>query len=204
MSSLSTEQAIRTRRAVKSFDAEHQMSAEEEQKLFDLARQAPSSFNIQHWRFVKVTDADQRAKLRAAAWNQSQVTDASLMLVICADLKAWEKNPARYWENAPEEIRAYLSNAILEFYRGREWLARDEAMRSVGLIAQTLMLAAKDMGYDSCPMIGCDIDAVGKLVNLPEDHAIGMLLAIGKGIAPPRDKGGYVPLEELIVENAFN
>jgi nitroreductase len=203
MSSLSTEQAIRTRRAVKSFDASHQMSAAEEQKLFDLAQQAPSSFNIQHWRFVKVTDPDQRAKLRVAAWNQAQVTDASLMLVICADLKAWEKNPTRYWENAPEEVRTYLSNAILEFYRGREWLARDEAMRSVGLVAQTLMLAAKDMGYDSCPMIGCDIDAVAELINLPDDHAIGMLLAIGKGITPARDKGGYLPLDEIVIENTF-
>jgi nitroreductase len=203
MSSLSTEQAIRTRRAVKNFDASHQMSAAEEQKLFDLAQQAPSSFNIQHWRFVKVTDPDQRAKLRAAAWNQAQVTEASLMLVICADLKAWEKNPARYWENAPEDVQAYLSNAILEFYRGREWLARDEAMRSVGLVAQTLMLSAKDMGYDSCPMIGCDIDAVAELVNLPDDHAIGMLLAIGKGITPARDKGGYLPLDEILLENSF-
>lgn len=203
MSSLSTEQAIRTRRAVKNFDASHQMSAAEEQKLFDLAQQSPSSFNIQHWRFVKVTDPDQRAKLRAAAWNQAQVTEASLMLVICADLKAWEKNPARYWEKAPEDVQAYLSNAILEFYRGREWLARDEAMRSVGLVAQTLMLSAKDMGYDSCPMIGCDIDAVAELVNLPDDHAIGMLLAIGKGITPARDKGGYLPLDEILLENSF-
>lgn len=200
---LQTEEAIRTRRAVKAFDPAHQMTPAEEERLFSLARQAPSSFNIQHWRFVKVTDPEQRQKLREAAWNQPQVTDASLFLVICADLKAWEKQPARYWQNAPGETRDFLVKAIGDFYRGREWLARDEAMRSVGLIAQTLMLAARDMGYDSCPMIGCDIDAVGRLVNLPEDHAVGMLLAIGKGIAPAREKGGFLPLSEIVVENAF-
>lgn len=203
MTQLATQEAIRTRRAVKSFDPAHKMSAAEEQKLFELAQQSPSSFNIQHWRFVKVSDPAQRQKLREAAWGQAQVTDASLFLVVCADLKAWDKQPARYWQNAPEDVRNYLVKAIGDFYRGREWLARDEAMRSVGLVAQTLMLAAKDMGYDSCPMIGCDLDAVGKLINLPADHAVGMLLAIGKGTAPAREKGGFLPLDEIVVENAF-
>lgn len=203
MTQLATQEAIRTRRAVKSFDPAHKMSAAEEQKLLELAQQSPSSFNIQHWRFVKVSDPAQRQKLREAAWGQAQVTDASLFLVVCADLKAWDKQPARYWQNAPEDVRNYLVKAIGDFYRGREWLARDEAMRSVGLVAQTLMLAAKDMGYDSCPMIGCDLDAVGKLVNLPADHAVGMLLAIGKGTAPAREKGGFLPLDEIVVENAF-
>lgn len=203
MSNLATQDAIRSRRAVKSFDPAHQMTAAEEAQLFALAQQAPSSFNIQHWRFVKVSDPAQRQKLREAAWGQAQVTDASLFLVICADLKAWEKQPERYWQNAPEDVRNYLVKAIGDFYRGREWLARDEAMRSVGMIAQTIMLSARDMGYDSCPMIGCDLDAVGKLVNLPADHAVGMLLAVGKATAPAREKGGFLPLADIVVENAF-
>ena len=203
MSKLATQDAIRSRRAVKSFDPAHQMTAAEEAQLFALAQQAPSSFNIQHWRFVKVSDPAQRQKLREAAWGQAQVTDASLFLVICADLKAWEKQPERYWLNAPEDVRNYLVKAIGDFYRGREWLARDEAMRSVGMIAQTIMLSARDMGYDSCPMIGCDLDAVGKLVNLPADHAVGMLLAVGKATAPAREKGGFLPLADIVVENAF-
>ncbi len=203
MTALATQDAIRARRAVKAFDPAHKMSAAEEQKLFELAQQSPSSFNIQHWRFVKVSDPAQREALRAAAWGQAQVTDASLFLVITADLKAWDKDPARYWQNAPAEVRDYLVKAIGDFYRGREWLARDEAMRSVGLVAQTLMLAAKDMGYDCFPFFGCDIVAVGKLINLPEDHAIGMLLAIGKGISPARDKGGFLPLDQIVVNDRF-
>lgn len=203
MTTLATQDAIRARRAVKAFDPVHRMTAEEEAQLFALAQQSPSSFNIQHWRFVKVADPAQRQALREAAWGQAQVTDASLFLVICADLKAWEKQPERYWQNAPADVRDYLVKAIGDFYRGREWLARDEAMRSVGLVAQTMMLAAKDMGYDSCPMIGCDIDAVARLINLPEDHAVGMMLAIGKGISPVRDKGGFLPLDQILVTDRF-
>lgn len=203
MPSLTTEEAIRQRRAVKHFDPAYKMTAAEEERLFELARQTPSSFNIQHWRIVKIESAAQRQKLREAAWDQAQVTDCSLMLVLCADTKAWEKDPARYWQTKPEDLRQATAKAITDFYKDRPWLARDEAMRSVGLMAQTIMLAAKDMGYDSCPMIGCDIDAVGKVVNLPDGYVLGMMIAVGKGVAPAREKGGFLPLSDIVVTDRF-
>ena len=58
------------------------------------------------------------------------------------------------------------------FHEGREWLQRDEAQRSIGMAMQTLMLAAKAIGYDSCPMIGFDIDKVAELINLPSDYVV--------------------------------
>jgi nitroreductase len=60
-------------------------------------------------------------------------------------------------------------------------LQRDDAQRSIGMAMQTLMLAAKSMGYESCPMIGFDIEKVAELINLPEDHVMGPMVAIGKG-----------------------
>ena len=54
----------------------------------------------------------------------------------------------------------------IELYRGKEQVQRDEAMRSCGIAAQTLMLAAKSMGYDSCPMDGFDFDKVAELIKL--------------------------------------
>jgi nitroreductase len=195
--------AIRGRRAVKQYDPNHTMSCEEGQKLFSLAVLAPTAFNIQNWRFVVVRDPELRQKIRAVAWNQSQVTDASLLVVLCADLKAWEKDPARYWRDAPPEVRAFMVPAIDQYYRGRDQVARDEAMRSCGIAAQTLMLAAKAMGYESCPMDGFDFDAVGKLINLPEDHAVAMFVAVGKGLEPARPRGGQLPLDEVVIENRF-
>jgi nitroreductase len=196
-------EAIRARRAVKAFDPAHRFTAEEEKQLFDLAQHTPSSFNIQHWRFVKVTDPALRQKIKEAAWGQAQVADASLLLVICADVKAWDKDPVRYWKNAPEPARTQVSGMIRPFYEGKEQLQRDEAMRSVGFVAQTLMIAAKGMGYESSPMIGFDSAKVAELIKLPKDHAIGMLLAIGKGIKPANPKSGTLPLSEILVENHF-
>ena len=196
-------EAIRQRRAVKHFDPNHRFSAEELKSLLDVAIQTPSSFNIQHWRIVNVTDPALRAQLREAAYDQAQVTDASLLFVVCADIKAWEKDPQRYWVNAPKEAQDILVPWIHPFYNDKEQLQRDEAMRSVGLMLQTLMIAAKAMGYDSCPMIGFDIDKVGQLIHLPADYAVGAMLVIGKGIQPAWPKPGFIPMDEMFVENHF-
>ena len=82
-------------------------------------------------------------------------------------------------------------------------MQRDEAQRSIGMAMQTLMLAAKSMGYESCPMIGFEHDAVAKLFGLPADHCIGPLLAIGKGTRDPWPKPGQLPLSEVVIIDRF-
>ncbi|MFP5344568.1 MAG: nitroreductase family protein [Gammaproteobacteria bacterium] len=200
---MDTVTAIESRRAVKQFDKNHRMTESEVAQLMSLAILSPTSFNIQNWRFVLVTDDEMRKKIRAVAWDQAQVTDASLLIVLCADLKAWEKNPDRYWKDAPKEARDFLVPAIDKYYRGKDQVQRDEAMRSCGIAAQTLMLAAKAMGYDSCPMDGFDFDAAGKLIQLPKDHVISMFVVVGKAVQPAWPRPGQLPLAEVIRYNHF-
>ncbi len=200
---METLEAIRSRRAIKHYDPNHQMTEQEVEKLMSLAMLAPTAFNIQNWRFVLVRDPELRKQVRAAAWNQAQVTDASLLVVLCADTKSWEKNPARYWVNAPKEVQSFLVPAIDQYYRGREQVQRDEAMRSCGIAAQTLMLSARAMGYDSCPMDGFDYDAVGKLINLPADHVVAMFVAIGKSTKEAWPRPGQLPMSEVVIKNRF-
>ena len=196
-------EAVKQRRAVKHYDPNHSMPKEDFDKIMAAALDAPTSFNIQNWRFVAARDQELRKKIRAAAWDQAQVTDASELLVICADVKSWAKSPERYWRDAPKEVQDFLVPAIGNFYEGREWIQRDEAMRSAGLVAQTIMLAAKELGYDTCPMIGFDQDETAKLIHLPEDHVICMFVAIGKAAQPARPKGGQLPLEEVLFVDTF-
>ncbi len=151
-----------------------------------------------------VRDPTLRAKIRKEHGNdQAQMTDASLLVILTADLHAWKKDPARYWRNAPQEVADLLVGWMGPFHEGRAWLQRDEAQRSIGMALQTLMLAARAMGYESCPMIGFDIEAVGKLIKLPEDHVMGPMVAIGKGTKDPWPKPGQLPLDELVFENGF-
>lgn len=196
-------EALEHRRAVKHYDASHEMSEEDFTALMDTVLKSPSSFNIQHWRIVDVQDKEMRQKIREAAWDQAQITEASKLLVLCADIKAWEKEPEQYWRDAPEEVQNMIVPMIKEFYDGREWIQRDEALRSVGILSQSLMLSAVEMGYDTCPMIGFDQDAVSEIVNLPDDHLIGMIMAIGKRAKEPFPHSGKVDKSKAIIANKF-
>jgi nitroreductase len=201
---MNTFDAIKERRSVKHYDPNHKLTDEEVNQLLSLAVLSPTSFNIQNWRFVVVKDSEVRKQIRAAAWDQAQVTDSSLLIVICADLKSWKDNPAQYWKNAPKEAQDFLVPAIGPFYEGKEQLQRDEAMRSCGIAAQTIMLAAKSMGYDSNPMIGFDPQKVAEIINLPKDHVISMLMVIGKQTKPAMPRGGQLPLDNVVFTDKFS
>lgn len=200
---MNTLEAITARRAIKHYDPTHRLTEAEIRQLFEAAMQSPTAFNIQHWRFVAVTDPEVRQQIRAVAWDQAQVTDASLLIVLCADKDAWKKDAGRYWKDAPQPVQDFLVPAIGGYYEGREQVQRDECMRSTGLAGMTIMLAAKAMGYDSCPMDGFDFDAVAKIINLPEDHLISFMIAVGKGTQPAWPKPGQLSYEEVVIPNTF-
>jgi nitroreductase len=201
---MNTIDAIQARRSVKHYDANYQFTDTEINELLSLAVLSPTAFNIQNWRFIVVKDQELRSKIRAAAWDQAQVTDASLFIVLCADLKSWKKQPNRYWANAAKEVQDFILPAIDGYYRNKEQVQRDEAMRSCGIAAQTLMLAAKAMGYDSCPMDGFDFEQVAKLIQLPDDHVIAMFVAIGKAVQTAQPRAGQLSFDEVVVENSFD
>ncbi len=196
-------EAIETRRSVKHFDPAHQFTDEEVARLISLAKLTPSSFNMQNYRFVLVRDPELRKQIRAVAWNQAQVTDASLLVILCADLTAHANNPQRYWAHAPQEVQDILVPALTPFYEGKPALIRDEGMRSTGLAGMTLMLAARGMGYDSCPMVGFDAVAVAKLIHLPDDHALSFMIAVGKQAMPAWPRGERLPDSEVVIHDRF-
>lgn len=197
-------EAIETRRAIKHFDPDHVMPEQDLQTLLRAGQRAPTAFNIQHTRFVVVRDPKLRAKIKEVSWNQAQVTDASLLVVVCADIKAWEKAPERYWRHAPEDVKGFMVGAIDGYYRNQEQSQRDEAMRSCGLAAQNLMLAAKGLGYESCPMDGFDFEAVADLIRLPEDHLISMFVVIGRGIQPAPPHPGPLATVDQVFYDQFS
>ena len=164
---------------MKHYDADHRMSDEEVHTL-TAAMQAPTAFNLQHWRFVNVQDPEIRKQIRAVAWDQAQVTDASLLLIMTGDEQSWSKEPSRFWKDAPQEVQDILVPAIDGYYKDQPDVQRDEVMRSCGIAGMTIMLAAKAMGYDSCPMDGFDFKAVAEIIKLPADHRIAFV-AVGKG-----------------------
>jgi nitroreductase len=200
---MDTFDAIAARRSVKKFDPEHALTSAEIEKLMQAVILSPTSFNIQNWRFVLITEPAQKQKMRAAGWNQEQFTHCSLLVVICGDRNAYRQGTERYWATAPEQMREMLVGMIQQYYDAHPEARRDENLRSGSLAAQTLMLAAKAMGYDSCPMVGFDFDAAAEIINLPPEHDIIMAVAVGKAVEPARTRGGQLPLAEVVRRDRF-
>jgi nitroreductase len=172
-------------------------------RLIQFAKPSRSAFNMHNYRFVLVLDAALRQQIRAVDWNQAQVTDASLPVIMCADLSALNENPARHWSHAPKAVQNVLVPALTPFSSGKRQLIRDEAMRSTGLAGMTLMLAACGLGYDSCPMVGFDAEAVAKLIKLPADHVISFMIAIGKPTQPAWPRGERLSDQEVVITTHF-
>lgn len=195
--------AIEARRAVKHYDSNHVLPEDDRRRLLSAAMLSPTSFNIQNWRFVDVRDPELRQEVREAAWGQAQVTEASMLVILCADLRSWANDANRYWRDAPDTVRESMIPMIREFYEGREQVQRDEAMRSAGIAAQTLMLAAKAMECDSCPMIGFDTAKVAELINLPPDHVVCMIVVIGKAVKPAWPRPGQLLFDDVVITDRF-
>lgn len=189
---------VESRRSIKYFDPAHRIQKDEINALLKLALLSPTAFNIQHWRFTIVQNTELREKIKKISFNQSQVTDASLLIVITGDLDAWRKNPKKYWRNADENTQNMMSSMIHDFYHHKDEMQRDEVMRSCGMAAMTIMLAAKNMGYDTCPMDGFDFDAVTELLELPKNQIPVMFVAVGKKLKNAWPRGGQLKLNEVV------
>jgi nitroreductase len=196
-------EAIETRRAIKKFDPTYKMSQIDVKKLMEHVILAPTSYNQQNWRFVISTDQDVKEKISIAARGQAQPKDGSLVVVLCGNMDAWKTEPLRYWKNHPSEKQETVKAALERKYDGNSQNLRDEAVRSCGMAAQTIMLAAKQMGLDSCPMVGFEYDELANVINLPENHMIVMMVVVGKRVQDASQRGGQLALDEVVFENSF-
>ena len=200
---MSVSEAIQKRRSIEQFDPDHSMTETQINELIEAAHLTPSAFNIQHWRFVNIASTELRQKFSAIAWHQPQILSASLLLLVCIDLKAWDKNPERYCAHSPAERQKNVVASIRGYYGSSAEAQRDEGFRSASMSAMTLMLKAKEMGYDSCALGGFNFEQAAQLVNLPDDHAICMLVAVGKKAAEPYPKEQQLALEEILFTDSF-
>ena len=190
-------EAIETRRSVKYYEPEHRLTEEELRRLVSAAMLAPSSFNIQNWQFVVCTDREVQTALCDASWNQVQVRDCAATIIIAGDLEAHNRHD-RFLRFAPEQVRTMFEGFVSGIYEGKATMLRDEACRSVGLAGMNLMLAARAMGYDSCPMIGYDPAKVTALLGLPDHCPPLLMLAIGAAKEPARPRLGLLDYHEVL------
>ena len=186
------------RRSARQYEPGHTIGDDELRSLFAEVVLSPSSFNLQHWRFVVVRDDARKQALRKLAYGQAQVEQCAAAVLVCGKLDAHEDAPRIYAADAQATRDKYVP-MIAGVYANQPGLQREEAIRSGALAAMSLMYAARDRGWDSGPMIGFDAAKVAALLELPASVVPVMLVVIGRavpGAMPPRSYRR--PLAEVV------
>jgi len=191
-------QAILSRRSIRDFDPDHEIDDATLREIFELVTHTPSSFNLQHWRFVVVRDQARKDRLRTASFGQQHVGEASAVVVVAARLDAHE-DAARVQGHVPDDQqRADLVKMIQGFYSGKPQFQRDEAIRTASLAAMTLMLVAQSKGLGTCPMIGFDPAQVTEIADLQDNCFPVMLVVLGKPRASKPLPTSRLPLTDVL------
>lgn len=163
------------RYATKKFNPSKKISETQFKELLETLRLAPSSFGLQPWKFIVVKDDALRQRIKTVAWNQSQVVDASHLIVLCVPKKideAYVKNfvaQIAKVRNLPIESLKSYEDMMLGFIKSHseEWLS-NWMKRQLYIAFGFLMYACAQVRIDSCPMEGFDPSEVDKLLKLSE------------------------------------
>jgi len=186
------------RHSVRIYQPGVEISDAELKKIFTTTLLSPSSFNIQHWKFIVVRDQASKAALRGISFGQAQVEDAAAVVLVCGRLDAYH-DAARLYRDADAAAQEKYVPMIDSVYKGQPALQREEAVRSASLSAMSLMYAAKAGGWDSGPMIGFDAEKVGTMLKLDGNTVPVMMIVIGKALAGKQPTRGYRrPLDEVV------
>ncbi|MFP4475825.1 MAG: nitroreductase family protein [Desulfatibacillaceae bacterium] len=202
---MDVKQALETRRAVNFFDPDKPVSEDTVRQLVEMAALTPSSFNLQPWNLIILTDPDTKAELRKHAWDQPKVTDAPVVFIVLADRDGWrEDHPTvqKTFEALKEvgqmsdEQRDWFLSACRDLYGRSDEAAQAFACKNTGFFAMSLMIAARQLGLHTHPMDGFDHEAVRKAFDIPENYWIPLLLAVGhfdegRKLYPPKWRKGF-------------
>ncbi len=182
------EDVVFNRRSVKEFDENVKISQSEMLEMINKAVKAPSSVNLQPWRFVIVDSEEGKDKLRPLIrFNKRQNDTSSAMILIFGDMECYKRGDEIYQEAVdkglmPEKVKNDTLDLFIPAYEN----ASREKMNDIvkidsSLVASQLMLVARHYGYDTNAIGGFEEDLLAEAFGLDKDRYVPVLiLAIGK------------------------
>lgn len=201
--------ALHFRYATKQFDSERKIADETWEVLEQALVLAPSSFGLQPWKFIVINDSDLRTRLRQHSWNQSQITDASRLVVFTTRTDMTEPDVDRFMsrlaavqDRDPATLEGYR-NIVLSFAAAMNREARHAwNSRQTYIALGQFMTAAAMVGVDTCPIEGFDPAGYDEVLELT-GSGYTTSVACAAGYRSPADKYAAAPkarfpLEELI------
>jgi nitroreductase len=195
-------QLVAERRATPSFDGSP-IPESDLVAILEAGLQAPSSYNLQPWRFIVVRAPEQRRRLRWACFNQAKVEEASAVIVACGDADGWRNGDLDEMlrmgraggmpESFAHQARVNIPNYLGNHPNLDAWLNRQ-----VILAFTTMMWMAESLGYNTAPMEGCEEDKVRSVLKLPLSYHVIALLAIGRGKGQAKFNGGRFSIGRVV------
>jgi nitroreductase len=201
----SLSEVIKERHSVRKYDPTYKISQVDIKDMLTEATQAPSSSNLQAWRFLVIQDQETKKELRAIANNQEQVETASAVIAVLGD-KEMYKSVEKVYRSAHEA--GYMDEAnmkrLIEGTNNTYPHASDEVRKNIasfdaGLVSMQLMLIAKDRGYDTVPMGGFNKEQFVQKFDIPKRYFPIVLIAVGKAAAPAFNTT-RLPLDDLLID----
>ncbi len=188
---------LTTRKSIRKYQKDVKISDDEMLLILKEATRAPSSMNMQPWRFVVVSSDEAKARLKPALYgNELQLETSAAMIVIFTDLRKYELAEKIYDQavshgSMPKEVRdKQLLNITNMIPRLSEDQVEKGGLIDGGLVAMQLMHIAKAHGYDTCPIGGFRHDAIAEACQIdPKRYKPVLIVSIGKG-----DEDGYESL----------
>ncbi len=199
-------EAMQARRSVHSYDSSKPISDDLLHELIEVSTLAPSSFNLNQWRFVIVRSQEGKEKLHQASLDQKHILDASAVLIVLGKIDAHEDVDLFVddWIDKgyyPDD--KHLRVVSDKFYGLNPNVQRDEAIRSTSIMIGMMMLAAKERGLDTAAIIGFHPDAIMENFNIPENYMPVMLLTVGYEKTPPPERVKRLGYEEIVHQEVF-
>ena len=182
------EEAMDFRHACKVFDETKKISDEDMNYILEAGRKSPSSFGMEPWKFLVITNEELKAKLRPAIWNQVQVTSCSHLVIILAAIDAVKPESGIVERKFR---RRAMPQEKLDFYLGlyadhlKEVLSSDENIyswtaRQTYIAAGNMMTAAGIKGIDSCPIEGFEKEKIEEILGLDTSkYQLSVVLPFG-------------------------
>ncbi len=172
------------RYATKKFDSEKEISQEDLNKLLESIQLSASSYGLQPYEVIVVKDEKIREKLKAAAWNQTQITDASYLLVFANLKSVSEAYVDTYLDNIAETrnltradlkgMEDMIKSTTLQLPADAQntWAAK-QAYIALG----NLLSAAANLKIDTCPMEGFDAAKFDEILGLQDKNLTTAVIA---------------------------
>jgi len=194
------------RRSVNNFNSEKPLEEALLKEIIDLAVLAPSAFNLQPWRLIAVQTEEGKDKLLPLAFNQPKIKQAPVTLILVADKDGYKaENPV--WSELKELAGEDNAKGAMEMAAGLYGTSEECQLKfaesNAGLLAMSIMYAAKGLGVDSHPMSGMDFEGIHKAFDLKESETVVMLIALGyhdesQTLYPRRLRRGFDQIVEAV------